>query len=148
MDEPGSHSLSIYIADITILNWEVISGIVALIILLLGSALVSGSEVAFFSLSPTHKKDLEEENSKTAEVILFLLDHAKSLLATILISNNFINVAIILLSSLLSQMLFSFEITPLLGIYISSGMIAFLVNVVAITFLILLTGEVIPAPGP
>jgi gliding motility-associated protein GldE len=144
LDEPGSHSLFLYIADITIINWEAISGIVALIILLLGSALVSGSEVAFFSLSPTHKKDLEEENSKTAEVILFLLDHTKSLLATILISNNFINVAIILLSSLLSQMLFSFESTTLFGIFISSGMIAFLVNVVAITFLILLTGEVIP----
>jgi gliding motility-associated lipoprotein GldD len=121
-----------------------VASFLALIILLFLSGLISGSEVAFFSLDASKQKELEELNGKRAELALDLLNRSKELLATILISNNFVNVAIILLSSLLSAALFTFEDTVLLGVSLPADWIAFAVDVVGITFLILLFGEVIP----
>ena len=126
-----------------------IFGILATVILLICSALVSGSEVAFFSLSSRDKDELGMDKAKAAKVVLELLERPKRLLATILISNNFINVAIVLLSSMLSQQLFHFETTTLPftsadPVLLSPELQNFLVNVIAITFLILVFGEVVP----
>lgn len=117
---------------------------VVTIILLIASALVSGSEVAFFSLSPQLTKSLVKEQSPTSESILEMIQSPRELLATILISNNFINVAIILLSSLISAEVFLPTNLQFGSMVIASSTIVFLINVVLITFLILLFGEVVP----
>ena len=118
---------------------NVILGMVVTIILLIASALVSGSEVAFFSLSPQLTKSLVKEQSPTSESILEMIQSPRELLATILISNNFINVAIILLSSLISAEVFLPTNLQFGSMVIASSTIVFLINVVLITFLILLS---------
>lgn len=115
-----------------------------IIVLLFMSAIVSGSEVAFFSLSPKMVEELESEQSKISLTILELLRAPRELLATILIFNNFINVAIILLSSLLSSGVFSPSNMILFGYEITGGAQVFVINVVLITFLLLVLGEVVP----
>lgn len=110
----------------------VITSIIILIVLLAASALVSGSEVAFFSLKPKDIEGLENETEKYAVTTLELLDKPKDLLATILIANNFINVSIIILSTYLSaQLLEGWEYKMVFDITV-------------ITFILLLFGEVIP----
>lgn len=104
-------------------------------ILLLGSALVSGSEVAFFSLTPTDKQKLNESDDPRDRVILQLLDDPEKLLATILVNNNFINIAIVLLTSFLTNATFDME---------QLGQWGLLIELVGITFLILLFGEILP----
>ncbi|MDX5449080.1 MAG: gliding motility-associated protein GldE [Bacteroidota bacterium] len=113
----------------------VIPPFLILLVLLILSALVSGSEVAFFSLKPTELEELRNSDDKNDDTILKLLDDPKRLLATILINNNFINVAIVIVSALITDKVFDFEANPLLG---------FIIDVLLITFLILLFGEVIP----
>jgi gliding motility-associated protein GldE len=106
-----------------------------MVILLFFSAMISGSEVAFFSLNPSQLKDIEESSSRSSRTILDLLGKPKRLLATILISNNFINVAIVVLSVFITNDLINQVQYPLL---------AFIVQVVVVTALILLFGEIIP----
>ncbi len=105
-------------------------------ILLLCSALISGSEAAFFSLSPQDKEDLRNDESKSAQTVLQLLARPKGLLATILVVNNFVNVGIVILSSSIVNSFF-------VGM-IGHDTMRFLIEIVAITLLILLIGEVIP----
>ncbi len=101
-------------------------------LLLLCSALISGSEVAFFSLDAA-KWDSEREHD--IEPIKKLLKRPNYLLATILISNNFINVAIVILSTFITNRLFDFTYYPFLS---------FFIQVIVVTFALLLMGEVIP----
>jgi putative hemolysin len=82
---------------------EILIGILAILLLLFCSALVSGSEVAFFSLSPQDIFQLEQEGSASSTRILQMKDSPRSLLATILISNNFINVAIVIVADYLQR---------------------------------------------
>jgi magnesium and cobalt exporter, CNNM family len=104
-------------------------------ILLIFSAMISGSEVAFFSLDPSQKSKLKEMHTNASHHVLNLLDAPERLLATILIFNNFINVGIVILSTFLTTSLMNFQEEPLL---------AFLIQVIIVTFLILLFGEIIP----
>ena len=106
--------------------------LIVLFILLLCSALISGSEAAFFSLSPSDKEELKNQDQKRATFVLGLLDRPKSLLATILITNNFVNVGIILISSELLAKLYA------------PADANFLIEVVLITLVLLLLGEIIP----
>ena len=115
------------------LNWELTLAIGAMFLLLLCSALISGSEVAFFTLNPN--KWQEKDMSKRQKVIKKLLHRPNYLLATILITNNFVNVAIIILSTYITASLFNFNSFPILE---------FIIQVVVVTFLLLLLGEVIP----
>jgi putative hemolysin len=112
-----------------------LAGLLLLAVLLICSAAVSGSEVAFFSLSPTDKEEINKNNSKLSESILSLLNTPKYLLATILIANNLINVSIIILSTILSQGVLNFAEYPIL---------AFVFQAILITLLILLFGEILP----
>lgn len=105
----------------------------ALLVLLILSALISGAEVAFFSLSQTQVDELSEK-TKGKSIVLRLLENQKKLLATILITNNFINILIVLLFASLGEVLF--DSLP--------QAIKFLVEVVLVAFLILLFGEVLP----
>ena len=105
--------------------------------LILLSAFLSGSEVAIFGLSNTQKETLvNEEQNKNSQRIIKLIADPKKLLATILIGNNLVNVAIVLVSSLMMNHIFeSYSLSPLL---------TFIIQVVIVTFFILLFGEVIP----
>lgn len=114
-------------------------GVFALVILILVflSALLSGSEVAIFGLSNSQKLNLSKEtDNKNSKRILKLLESPKKLLATILIGNNLVNVAIVLVSSTIMSEVFPAEAQNFLT--------SFLIQVVSVTFIILLFGEVIP----
>ena len=112
-----------------------LSSILLVIILLILSALISGSEAAFFSLSPSEKESLKSDESKKGQLVAKLLKTPKELLATILIANNFINVAIVIITSSFLSKFFNDEY---------NSTVRFLLDVVVITFIILIVGEVIP----
>ena len=133
--DPEPSSFLVLLDILKPLDPSLVFPLILLFILLLASALVSGSEVAYFSLSARQLDQMEQEKRGGLDTLKDLLDHPKTLLATILIANNFVNVGIVILSSFLSFELFDFTDYPTLG---------FLVQVVAITFLILLFGEVLP----
>jgi len=113
---------------------NVIIQFLIVICLFVASAIISGTEVAFFSLSKTDLDQLSKTNTKRGNLVLSLLKNPKKLLATILITNNFINILIVLLFALLGgRFLEGME-----------GSLRFLTEVILITFLILLFGEVLP----
>ncbi len=113
--------------------------LVLLIILLIFSALISGSEVALFSLTTTDLKD-EEHASKNLKIISRLLSKPKKLLATILVANNFINIAIVLLFDALGEIYFR----DLNYVWLGWINVRFVVEVGVAAFLILLFGEILP----
>ena len=106
------------------------------IMLLFASAIISGSEVAFFSLSPKDKERLDEEQNRMDAVIAHLLDESERLMAAILIGNNLVNVAIIMLFTLFMNGAIDHAHTSVLMIFV--------VETVILTFLLLLFGEVLP----
>ena len=110
-------------------------GLLITAVLMLFSALISGSEVAFFSLSPQDREQLENETSKPAELVTDLLSKPNNLLATILIGNNLVNVAIIILSAFLMEQIFDFS---------GREVLSFVVQVVVVTLVILILGEITP----
>jgi putative hemolysin len=111
-------------------------GIGIVVILLFCSAMISGSEVAYFSMKPLHIFNLKEMPvSRQEQMVLNLLAKPERLLASILITNNFINVGIVIIAAHITGTLFDFSQTPVLG---------FVIQVVVITFLLLLFGEIIP----
>lgn len=105
------------------------------LLLLFCSAFVSGSEIAFFSLSPSDMNELEEERTPTDQRILQLLKQSERLLATILCCNNFVNVAIIMLLTYFFRQFIDFGWNTVLE---------FVVMTVVLTFLLLLFGEIMP----
>ncbi|MDA3892032.1 MAG: gliding motility-associated protein GldE [Salinivirgaceae bacterium] len=123
--------------SITYLSFEFATAIsiVLVIILLFCSALISGSEVAFFSLNPNEILKISEAKKSTSIAANKLLDNPQKLLATILVSNNFINIAIVILSTYTINSIVSFGDVVVLG---------FLFQIALITFLLLLFGEIIP----
>ena len=106
-----------------------------MLVLISLSALMSGSETAFFSLSPQNIDDIKKRKNKTSTYLKQLLEKQDYLLAAVLIFNNFINIAIILISTYITHSLVNFGDNVLL---------VFAIEVVAITFILLLFGEVTP----
>ena len=126
------------IVTLSFLNPIETSTIISLLVLfglLATSALISGTEVAFFALNPLDIDELEKKKNRKTELINSFLEKPKQLLATILIANNFVNVGIIILSTYISTSLFNFN-----GI----EWLEFMMQVVVITFFLLLFGEVLP----
>ncbi len=119
-----------------ILSVTAITSIVILFVLLFCSALISGAEVAFFSLNAVDVEEDETKPSRKLLIIKKLLSKPKKLLATILVANNFINIAIVLLFDSLTAVVFS-------GIS-EEYHLRFNVEVGVVTFLILLFGEILP----
>ncbi|MDX1472199.1 MAG: DUF21 domain-containing protein, partial [Flavobacteriaceae bacterium] len=117
------------------LDPTIIWGLLLLVVLLAFSAMISGAEVAFFSLTRTDLEEGLNRNGKTFSIIIRLLERPKKLLATILVANNFINIGIVILFAYIGENFFS-------GIGIL--WLRFLLEVVVVTFLILLFGEIIP----
>lgn len=138
-------------------SWPaLVAGIVLLILLLISSALVSGSEVAYFSLGPSEINAFAEDNLSSSARIIKLKTKPRILLATILIANNLINIAIIILSDFIlgqafdpqlfvswGQQLHDLGLNAFTGAQIGSS-IEFLITVVFATFLLVLFGEVSP----
>lgn len=124
--------INIYNGNFT---FGIAAGILFMILLLAISAAISSSEIAFFSLGPAQLDTLKNDNSKRSQMALTLIERPKKLLATILIANNFANVAIILLSSYIINAIFDFSQSPVMG---------FLFQIVIITSAILLFGEIMP----
>ncbi len=112
-----------------------IVSIFVLIILLAFSALLSGSEVAYFSLTPTDLNELEETRTKNGIRLLKHLKDPERLLATILIGNNFVNVGIVILSAF---------ITNSVVVFGKPEWLKFVVEVIGITAIILFFGEILP----
>ena len=106
-----------------------------MLILLIISALIAAAEVGFFSLLPAQIELLKNTYTPSSQKVIQLLDRPKKLLATIVVSHNLVNVGIIVFSETIFHRVFNFDSNPALG---------FLIQVVMITFLILLIGEVIP----
>lgn len=136
--EPASIFLSVALN----LEWLLTLDSIGLVLLLICSALISGTEVAFFSLS---QADLNQhvEETKGESLVINLLQRPRKLLATILITNNFINILIVLLFANLGGILFA-ELNYTLNLYFFKVSLRFLIEVVLVTFLILLFGEVLP----
>ncbi|SDB92096.1 gliding motility-associated protein GldE [Williamwhitmania taraxaci] len=112
-----------------------IIGLLFLGFLLIFSALVSGSESAYFSLSSTEIARIRKAKTGSSGYAIKLLSEPNMLLSTVLIANNMINVGIVVLSTFLTSEIFDFSAAPVLGYFI---------QVVLITFLILLFGEILP----
>tara|TARA_B100000927_G_scaffold275608_1_gene255728 strand:+ start:275 stop:1591 length:1317 start_codon:yes stop_codon:yes gene_type:complete len=109
--------------------------VILLVLLLITSGLISGSEVAFFSLTKEQLDSKSEKKSRQMHIIQKMLQNPKRLLATILITNNFINIAIVLLFASFGQDLFN---------QIENPLIVLLIEIGVITFLILFFGEILP----
>lgn len=139
MDDPlPSISLLHFILSTVINSIDLITSLelLAVIVLLVFSGLVSGSEIAYFSLLPKDMEEINQSNSSSLVRVKKLLQNQKKLLATILVANNLINVGLILLTTLVINQLINFSA---LHEYLS-----FFIQVIGITFIILLFGEVIP----
>jgi len=153
-----SYSLLLWMLPGIAISWGgLFLGILLVILLLVCSALISSSEVAFFSLTASDFQKLEQENNRPAQNILALKDFPRRLLATILISNNFINIGIVILSDFIFRMALPisnfvammqsvpnnwllFGMTrEQLGKYAHFG-----TTVIGVTFLLVLFGEVAP----
>ncbi len=117
------------------LDTDLLFGFIGIFVLLFFSAILSAAEVAYFSLTP---KDIDEcalANPTKTKIITSLLEKPKKLLATLLVANNFINIGVVILFSFIGKNLFESIASPLLK---------FVVEVILVTFLILLFGEVLP----
>ncbi|PJB14544.1 MAG: hemolysin [Flavobacteriales bacterium CG_4_9_14_3_um_filter_32_8] len=137
MDDPYPYlTLALFLGILKPFSIGILFSLLVLIVLLFFSALISASEVAFFSLTPSERDILNASDSTIHLLIKKLLATPKALLATILISNNFINVSIIILSNDIINSMFDLSTIP--------DWLNFSIQVVGITFVILLFGEVIP----
>jgi putative hemolysin len=119
----------------SLIDTNLIFGFIGIFILLFCSAIVSGAEVALFSLS---QKDIDEtiqDNASKGKIISQLLEKPKKLLATLLVANNFINIGVVILFSFVGKDLFA---------AITSPVLKFTTEVILVTFLLLLFGEVLP----
>jgi gliding motility-associated protein GldE len=114
---------------------KIIIGLIVLVGLLIISALMSASEVAYFSFRPEDIEEFKTDKSKKSKTVLKLYNNPEKLLSTILVANNTVNITIVLLSAFLSARMFDFSNDPVFG---------FIVQAVVITFLLLFFGEIMP----
>lgn len=108
---------------------------ICIVLLLFCSALMSGSEAAYFSLSPKEKQKLKEGTDTSSHLVMNLLERPNRLLSIILQANNLVNILIVLLTSLLLTRLFDFTGYPVLE---------FIICTVVVTFVLVLFGEAMP----
>jgi len=116
-------------------NAGIIAGILIIIVFLSFSALVSGSEAAYFMISPEQRQKLSQRKNRISHLIRRHLENPEKLLATILVSNSFFNMGIIITTSFVSSEILSFP---------NSGFIDFAFKALVIAFIILFLGEIFP----
>ena len=129
MDPEPSYSFTEILDTQAILGWLIV------FLLLFLSAMISAAEVALFSLSPKDVAKLSFDNPKKGKLLDKILQKPKKLLATLLLANNFLNIGVVIIFSIVGSSLFENILSPV---------IKFVVEVVLVTFLILLFGEVLP----
>ena len=117
------------------ITWVTAICLVILCVLLLFSALASASETAFFSLLPNDINEMENSDRRSDKLVLELRQKPKEILATILITNNLVNVTITIFSVYIMSRMFNLAANPVW---------AFIINVVVVTSLLLIFGEMIP----
>lgn len=127
---------SILLSIFNPISFDVAMAFIAMAILLICSALISGSEIAFFSFSTKEIEEFKNSNDRAEQKLYKLISAPKELLATILISNNFVNISIVILSTLVMNKWINTE-------EISETYLLF-IQLVVVTFLILLIGEILP----
>jgi len=160
--EPPSYHTASLLPFIALTGAEILpSGIlifvILMVLLLTCSGLISASEVAFFGLNPNQLRLLEEENSIASNRILELRKKPRKLLATILIGNNFVNIALVIVSEIVVSQVITLEnlqvTSTFIDQYISYGLIEvstisniiqFLITTVFVTIILLLFGEIAP----
>ncbi|MBW2960364.1 gliding motility-associated protein GldE [Mesonia aestuariivivens] len=138
--DPDPSSLFIYFS---VIDFSHIFGVIMLMLLLVCSAMISGSEVALFSLTPSDFDVKDGNVSAKQQILIRLLDRPKKLLATILVANNFVNIAVVLLFESLSDIWFK-NINSSIDLYYFQLDVVFFLKVIVVTFLILLFGEILP----
>lgn len=114
---------------------NMITDLLILLLLLIGSAMMSASETAYFSLRQSDLKKLRSNKSKQAKTALSLYNYPERLLSTILVTNNIINIAFVLLAVYTGSVLFNIRLDHIT---------VFILELLVITFLLLLFGEVMP----
>jgi gliding motility-associated protein GldE len=117
------------------IDTNLLFGSIVIVLLLFCSAMISAAEVALFSLSQNDLTKMSLQNPEKAQLVSRLLQKPKKLLATLLLANNFVNIGIVILFSFVANSLFAGIVSPL---------VKFVVEVILVTFLILLFGEVLP----
>ena len=134
--EPYIELITIFLTPFfTGFTLNAVIGLVVLCLLFVASALISSSETSFFSLQPADIDELESRNDSKSKLVLKLREQPKLLLATILIGNNFVNVTITLLATYIVSEMFDMFNHPVA---------AFIMEVVVITSLVLIIGEITP----
>lgn len=134
MDDPfPSYHLLAQISEIST-SYLIFNGLFFLL-LLVSSSLISGSEVAFFSLTNEDLYSIEEEGDKNSRKVIELVKKPKELLSTILILNNLINIGIVTLTTFVSWTIFGLD---------AKGLVIILVQTVGVTFAIVFFGEIVP----
>jgi len=116
-------------------NATVIIALLMILLLLLISGLISGSEVAYFSLNPQQLQHLRKNEEKSAILVIQHLENRSDLLGSILVTNNFVNVAIILIFTYVSEKILNLS---------DSKVLQFIIEVVIVTSVLLLFGEILP----
>ncbi|MBI2269356.1 MAG: gliding motility-associated protein GldE [Bacteroidetes bacterium] len=131
------NTIQLFLGEIIIhpLSPAIIFALLGMLLLLTFTTAISAAESAFFSLNPGDIEELKKTGHKTDALIIELIDRPKRLLATLLISLNFVNIAIVILSTFVMSELFDFTENRTFG---------FVLQVVVVTFLILILGEIIP----
>lgn len=117
------------------IDTNLLLGIIGIVFLLFCSAMVSAAEVALFSLTQNDLTLLAEQDTSKANLISKLIQRPKKLLATILVANNFSHIGVVIIFSFVGNSLFE---------AIASPLVKFFIEVLLVTFLILLFGEVLP----
>lgn len=117
------------------IDTDLLFGTIAIVVLLFCSAMVSAAEVALFSLTQNDLNRLSLQSASKGILITNLLQKPKKLLATLLVANNFINIGVVIIFSYVGNNIFS---------DIESPVLKFILEVILVTFLILLFGEVLP----
>ncbi|MFA5418713.1 MAG: gliding motility-associated protein GldE [Bacteroidales bacterium] len=133
--DPLSYIYLLQTSIITELSGTTLLSLIFFVVLLVLSGLISASETAFFSLTPFDLEQMRNRNERKDSTILQLLTKPKELLSTILITNNFVNVSIVILSSFILNNLISPEVNLIT---------VFVIQVVLVTSFILIFGEIIP----
>ena len=133
----SAYFLSDLFSDVSMnaLSVEPVVALVIAVFLLFASGFVSASEVAFFSLVPADIEQIKERNQLVDRLITSMLNQSERLLASILIANNFVNVAVVTLCA--------FGINTLVN-FPPNSMVGFVTQTVVLTFLLLLFGEIMP----
>lgn len=157
IEPPSSILLFCFQAFFVMLASGVFISLFFLILFILSSAFISGSEIAFFSLSPNDMANLEAEDTKSSKRIIALKEKPRTLLATILIANNLVNIAIVVVSDFLIKKLIGDDLLKQIGDWLFDSGLGFIgsseslangfnlfITVAVVTFILVLFGEIAP----